>query len=328
MALSGQFLTTLQTQLLPVWFEKRMLDRVEKNLQMYKLTPVKRSIPRNWGTDIVFNRPVHLAAQTTELTQSLNPAQVQLSSEQVSAKVKIYGAFTVMSELARMSVVDLGWISDEFSYNAALTIDTLVRNEFIASASAVGGLAALSSTDILTGNKVRQDVTRLRTNDIPGLFDGQSKYALLAHPNALYDLMADTTSGGWQDIVKQANTGSFNDLAVKGVVRDVFGARVHESTNVLASADGSASGGGFLHTVYRNMIFGDSAYAVTQIGGAGGGNLANPQVIIKDLGSAGVEDPLNMRASIGYKLIFAPLYLKTTSEAHRGLVRNTGATVL
>ena len=56
--------------------------------------------------------------------------------------------------------------------------------------------------------------------------------------------------------------------------------------------------------------------------------LANPQVIVKDLGSAGVEDQLNMRASVGYKLIFAPLYLKTTSEAHRGLVRNTGATVL
>lgn len=329
MAISGQFLTTIQTTLLPVYFEKRILDNLTKNLQLYKLTGVKRQIPRGQGKTIWFNRPVHLAAQTTPLSESVTPSQVQLSSEGVSTQVAIYGAYTAMSELSRMSMIDIDWMADEFGYNAQLTVDTLIRNEYNASASGILTAATVSAGAVLTGDKVRRAVTRLRNSDVPGVFDGNEKYALVCHPNTLYDLMADTSAGGWQNIVKNSEMGANQDLAVRGVVRDVFGARVFESTNVLASADGSAglASAGFTSSlVYRNMIFGRDAYGVVQIAGPGSGNVGNPQVIVKDLGSAGTEDPLNQRATIGWKLIFAALFLKTTSDDPRGHILFTGAT--
>ncbi len=47
--------------------------------------------------------------------------------------------------------------------------------------------------------------------------------------------------------------------------------------------------------VYATLILGDNAYGTTQIGGEG------LQHIVKQLGSAGTSDPLNQRATVGWK---------------------------
>lgn len=329
MAISGQFLTTIQTSLLPVYYEKRLFDFVRANLQMYNLGQ-QRAVPRNYGKVVWFNRPVPLTAATGALSESLTPAQTQLSSEGVSGTVKIYGTFTARSELAGMSLVDINWMSDIFNYQAMLTIDTLIRAEFTASASGIqtyGGLSAAGTSALLTGTAIRKAVTRLRKGNVPGLFDANTKYALLAHPAAIYDLMADTTTGGWQDLIKQSPLVQNEDLAVRGFIRDVFGARVFDSTNVLASAQGVNSAASTDANAYYNMIFGRDAYGVIQIQGPGGGNLANPQIIVKDIGSGGTEDPLNQRATIGWKAIFTPLFLATGSDSVRGHVLYTDASV-
>ena len=325
MAISGQFLTTLQTTLLPTYFEKRLFDFVRANLQLYNLGQ-QRAIPRNYGKVVWFNRPVPLAAATTQLTESLTPAQSQLSSEGVSGTVKIYGTFTARSELAGMSLVDINWMSDMFNYQAMLTIDTLIANEFTASASAMNAISNLSGTSLkLTGDQIRRAVTRLRRKNVPGLFDANTKYACIAHPDQLYDLMADTTTGGWQDLIKQSPLVQNEDLAVRGFVRDVFGARIFDSTNALVSSNVVVLSAGLASATYGAFLFGRDAYGVIQIQGPGSGNLANPQIIVKDIGSGGTEDPLNQRATIGWKAIFTPLFLATTSDSVRGHVINTCA---
>ena len=326
MAISGQFLTTLQTTLMPTYFEKRLFDFVRVNLQMYNLGQ-QRAIPRNYGKIVWFNRPVPLPAQTAALTESLTPAQVQLSSEGVSGTVKTYGAWTARSELAGMSMVDINWMSDIFNYNSMQTIDTLIVNEFRASASGVLSYDAMSATvSLLTGDKVRRAVTKLRSANVPGLFDANTKYALIAHPDTLYDLMSDTTTGGWQDIIKQSPLVQNEDLAVRGFIRDVFGARIFDSTNVFVSATAASASAGISPSAYANMVFGRDAYGVVQIQGPGSGNLANPQIIVKDVGSGGTEDALNQRATIGWKVLFTPLFLKTASDSVRGVTLWTQGT--
>ncbi|MBR5123613.1 MAG: N4-gp56 family major capsid protein, partial [Clostridia bacterium] len=47
--------------------------------------------------------------------------------------------------------------------------------------------------------------------------------------------------------------------------------------------------------VYATLIMGDNAYGTTQLGGEG------LQHIVKQLGSAGTSDPLNQRATVGWK---------------------------
>lgn len=329
MSISASTITTNQTTLLPVWFEKRMLDRLRANLQLYKMGQ-QRSIPRNYGKTIVFNRPVRYGAKTTPLTEGITPNQSQTSSELVSGTVKIYGDWVAKSDLMTMTAIDLDWISQEFEYSARLTIDQLIRDEYRASASAVTTAeAAVSSaaTAGLVAEHLRRLYSMLRAQDVPGVFDAGNRYALVIHPSNTYDLMVDTSAGGWHDIFKEGGADSTpgKEGYINGFLRDLFGFRIFESTNVFTSSKASST-----DTVpYSDiMAFGKDAFGVVQVQGGGGGNLANPQVIVKPLGSGGTEDPLNQRATIGWKVIFLPLFLATTSDAKRGFLRHERYTSL
>ena len=49
--------------------------------------------------------------------------------------------------------------------------------------------------------------------------------------------------------------------------------------------------------VYSTLIIGENAYATTKVEGGG------LETIIKQLGSAGTADPLNQRATVGWKAL-------------------------
>lgn len=308
--------TTLAS-LLPVYFEKKMLARLRANLQFYKLGQ-QRSIPRNYGTTIVFNRPVRFGAKTTKLTEGITPNQSTASAELVSAAVDQYGDWIAKSDLMAMTALDLEWLADEFEYSARLTIDQLIRNEYRASASAVTTAeASISSSNTMKAEVLRRMYAQLRAQDVPGIFDGGMKYAGFVSPEVSYDLMADTSAGGWQDVGKQGGIAS--EGLINGWIRDLYGVRLFETTNLFTSS--KASGGGSASYADIN-VFGQDAYGVVQVQGGGGGNLANPQVIVKPLGSGGTEDPLNQRATIGWKVTFVPVFLATTSDNKRGIQRH------
>ena len=59
----------------------------------------------------------------------------------------------------------------------------------------------------------------------------------------------------------------------------------------IISADGGANG----EAVYATLVFGDNAYGTTSIEGGG------LEHIVKQLGSSGADDPLNQRATVGWK---------------------------
>ncbi len=326
MSISASTITTNQTTLLPVWFEKRMLDRLRANLQLYKMGQ-QRSIPKGYGKTIVFNRPVRMGAKTTPLTEGITPNQSQASSELVSGAVAIYGDWVAKSDLMTMTAIDLDWLAEEFEYSARLSIDQLIRDEYRASASAVTTAeAAISSALTLQAENLRRLYGQLRAQDVPGVFDGGNRYALVIRPENSYDLMADTSAGGWHDTAKQGgDAAGARDGYINGFLRDLLGFRIFESTNVFTSA--KASGGGS-QSYSDVMAFGADAYGIVQVQGGGGGNLANPQVIIKPLGSGGTEDPLNQRATLGWKVIFKALFLATASDNKRGLLRHVPYTAL
>jgi N4-gp56 family major capsid protein len=64
-------------------------------------------------------------------------------------------------------------------------------------------------------------------------------------------------------------------------------------TNPIATVGGGKSG----RAVYSTLVLADNAYGVTDIEGGG------LQHIVKNLGSAGSADPLNQRATVGWKAI-------------------------
>jgi N4-gp56 family major capsid protein len=78
-----------------------------------------------------------------------------------------------------------------------------------------------------------------------------------------------------------------------GELGSIAGVRFAETTEAKVFKAAGASSA----NVYATMILGQNAYGVTDIAGGG------LQHIVKQLGSAGTADPLNQRATVGWKAI-------------------------
>ena len=101
-----------------------------------------------------------------------------------------------------------------------------------------------------------------------------------------------------QRMLQYMQFGQTNAPLQDGVAIDMFGIRFEEVLN--APVIGSA---------HDSIVLADEAYAITKLQGEG-----NVRVITKGLGSAGVEDTLDQRQSIGYKITgFATKVLRPES---------------
>ena len=91
----------------------------------------------------------------------------------------------------------------------------------------------------------------------------------------------------WLDVYKYANP----DNILNGEIGKIGGVRFFETSEAKIWEDEGESN----VSVFSTLIIGENAYGTTKITGGG---LEN---IIKQLGSAGTSDPLNQRATTGWK---------------------------
>lgn len=302
------------------YYEKKLLSRLVPQLHLY---PFGKSpswvIPGRSGKTCVWTRYTKFSAATTALTEGTTPSGHRLSSANVSATVAGYGDYDLISDFVDVVAIDpiLENAADGvFADQAALTVDTLIRNALSAgTAMYAAGRSAISSitaSDVLAISAVRNAVRGLERNDVrphrltPGYFP------LFVHPDTKYDLVGDSTTGGWIDVRKY--TESHEKEIELNKIGEFYGAKGFVTSNIYSASDGSSNA-----YCYRNLMFGDEAFGVTEISGLqGGGNI---KIIVHQPGSGGALDPLNQQGSIGWKAYLAVALLDST----RAIVLNTGA---
>ena len=91
----------------------------------------------------------------------------------------------------------------------------------------------------------------------------------------------------WIDVHKYSATSEI----FEGEIGKIAGVRFVESTEAKVFAKAGADG----KDEYSTLVLGANAYDVTDVSGGG------LQHIVKQLGSAGTADPLNQRATAGWK---------------------------
>ena len=101
-----------------------------------------------------------------------------------------------------------------------------------------------------------------------------------------YDLTNDSS---WQDVAKYAKP----EQMLKGEIGKMHGFRFMEATAFEPVSGTSID-------VHRALFYGKDSYGAVDLENGGG----KPDIIVKQLGSAGTDDPLNQRGSIGWKLPF------------------------
>lgn len=274
------------------FYNRTLLSRLLPTLVFAKYGQ-KKSAPKREGDTMNFRKFNSLAAATTPLTEGVTPAGKSLSITAVTATVEQYGDYVEISDKLDMVGIDpvLTETGELLGEQAGLTVDTIVRDEVCAGtnvqyANAKGSRAAVAKTDVLNSTEIRKAVRTLRKANAKPI-DGKSFVGIVG-ADGEFDLMSDPY---WQDVSKYAASTQIFD----GELGKLGGVRfVRASNTPVFAGSGNASA-----DVHATMIIGKDAYGIVDIEGS-----SKPEMIVKPHGSAGSADPLNQRATSGWKALF------------------------
>lgn len=283
------------------YYSDYLIDMAEPKL-VHDQFGQKQPIPKNNGKTIEFRKYDPLPKALTPLTEGVTPDGQSLNVKTVTAEVKQYGGYIELSDVLLLAAIDNNLVQATklLGGQAGRTLDTIVREVLnggtnvqyaegqVESRSAlVGGQA--DGNHYLTVDAVRKAVRTLKRQNaetINGSFVG------IIHPDAAYDLMSDP---------KWVNVKTYSDPEgiYQGEIGKIENVRFVESSEAkIFEGEGANE-----VDVYSTLILGDNAYGTTDLAGGG---LTH---IVKQLGSAGTADPLNQRATAGWKATKAAVRL-------------------
>jgi N4-gp56 family major capsid protein len=274
------------------YYDKLLLKMLRQMEFSYAKYAVEKSLPRNYGDTINWRRFNKLSVTKSPLVEGTTPAGQQISGSEVTAVIAQYGNvmyFTDIIDLQQLDRVRQEY-TVELGFQAKETMDEIVRDTLVAEGSAyfAGGATGLEDMTDKEDDRVRVDdfrriVLGMKRGFIGGNRKAGGKYVALISPEIMYSLFDDPKVRDYMDF-GQTN-GMFND----GMIVDMFGIRFEEVLNAPYYDTGSV-------IVHDSIVIGEEAYAITKLEGQ------SLRVITKGLGSAGVEDPLDQRQSIGWKM--------------------------
>jgi N4-gp56 family major capsid protein len=267
-----------------------------------------RDIPRKAGTTVIkFRRYGNLTAATSALSEGQTPTGSQLSVTDITATVLQYGDFVTITDVLDYSSQDpvLMETAEILGDQMGDTIDQLTRDVLNAGTNVYYGgtghtlTSQVAAGEIITDTLIKKTVRLLKNNKARrmtkmvnattgyGTTPLNASYIGISHPNVSYDLKAIT---GWVGVEKYSSTNGVMD----GEIGKYDEVRFVETTNAKVKTGAGASS----IDVYCTLVFGSDAYGTTRISGEAMKN------IVKPLGSAGTADPLDQRATSGWKATF------------------------
>lgn len=274
------------------FYDRTLLSRLLPDLHFYK-DAKKKKIPRGKGTKIEWRIFKSLAVPTKPLEEGVTPTGKNLDIAPVTAECSQYGDYVTVSDVLDMQGKDsvIAETSALQGEQAAQLVDTLIRDEVTSGtnvryANGKASRTALTAGDVLKGEDVKKAVRDLRKYNAKPFSDGY--FHSIISPEQAYDLMSDTSDGGWID----ANKYTDNKPLLKGEIGEYAGVRFMTTSNTKIVDNSGVA-------VHLGVIYGKDSYGVPEIGD---GSAAKPSIIVKTDG--GNSDPLNQRNTIGWKNMF------------------------
>jgi len=271
------------------FYDKTLLARLLPTLVFAKYGQ-KKSLKSRSGKTIEFRKFTSLDPVTTPLTEGVTPTGKNLAVTSITATVEQYGDFVEISDMLDLVGIDpvLVESAELLGEQAGLTIDNRVRDIVcegtnVQYANGKESSDAITADDKMTSDEVARAAATLKKGNVKRI-DGKY-YIGIVDPDIAYDLMKDPL---WQDISKYSGGGAI----MEGEIGKLHGVRFIETTETLVKTPGSVN-------VHCAMIIGKDAYGIVDVDGS-----VKPENIVKAFGSAGTADPLNQRATSGWKALF------------------------
>ena len=252
----------------------------------------KHPIPKNGGKTIQFRKYNPLPKLTTPLAEGVTPDGQSLTMSVIEATVAQYGGYVTLSDMLLLTAIDNNLVQATklLGAQAGATLDTITREVLNGGTNAIhsggkGGRIDLTAGDTLTVDDIKKAVRWLKTNNAEQI---NGSWVGIIHPDVSYDL---TNDPAWKDVKTYSDPSDIYE----GEIGKLFGVRFVETTEAKKFTKKNNDKDVGDYTIYSTLILGDNAYGVTEITGGG------LQHIVKQLGSAGTADPIDQRATAGWK---------------------------
>lgn len=283
----------------------------------------KQSIPKNNGKKIEWRKFSSLPKALTPLVEGVTPDGNKLTVTEVTATVSQYGDYVPYSDVLQMTTKDpiVAEYASALSAQAGLTKDTLTRNELLGGTNVIYA-PAVETVDISTNTETegtgqsttqtaakvtftpssRAELTTACRLSVKAVMKAAAvlaaqnaptingSYVAIIHPYAKYDLIADSGLS-WIDVAKYGD--HIRDI-IEGEIGKIGNVRFVESSEAKIYKKGTDSSAA---SIFCTLVMGADAFGTVDVEGGG------LQMIVKQLGSG--DDPLNQRATIGWKLTHA-----------------------
>jgi len=281
-----------------IFYDKVFLERLQ-NTRKYDFLTIPKSIPKNSGEVVYFTRYNQMTANTTALTDGVQPTGINTSSSRIIATAKPYGAFEVVGTLYEMTTMDAGLKehAELMGQNAGESMDIILGTELNASATTQCGGAtfaaqatAIASSDTLSVSSIRKAVSTLKKNKAPKFENGN--YRAVISIDGAYGLQGDTSAGNWINL-STYNSGENAQMIKKGVIGSLYGVDIVETNQAFSASGVSDTQTG---TARSNFIGGKGAIAEVAIGSK------DARIIYKKPSPSDTSNPLDMISTIGWKV--------------------------
>lgn len=280
-----------------IFYSKLVLENAQANL-VHNQFGDQVTIPERSGKTFSARAIDPYPLATEPLEEGVTPQGNKMNQREVLCVCNQYGAYTPHTDMLSLIHTDNLAIQDteELGAQAGRTIDALTRDVLN------GGTMVMYAPNIVDGEEKkvtsRSNITAsakyttretfkaarfLKRNNAP-TFDGF--YVAIVHPDVEMDVLTDPLfkeTVVYTDNVRRLFEGEIGAIGSVRFVRSSE-AKIFEG----AGAEGI--------DVYSTLHLGKHAYATANIAG---GNLKH---IVKPLGSGGTSDPLDQRATRGWKV--------------------------
>ena len=287
--------TATMSKEMKTFYEKRLTDQAEPRLvhdQFADYYPV----PQNGGKTIEFRKYDSLPKASTPLTEGVTPNGQALNVTTITSDLHQYGGWTPLTDVLQMTAIDNNVVQATrvLASQAGRTMDSITRDVLAGGTNviyapklaadgtetAVASRKALDKTCTLTPKLFFQAAAQLGAMNADPIGDS---YIAIIHPYAAYDLK---TSKEFIEVHKYADP----DTMFRGEIGKLGNIRFIETSEAKIWKDSTCPDG---LAVFGTLVLGAHAYGVTELEGGG------LEHIVKQLGYG--DDPLNQRASVGWK---------------------------
>ena len=273
------------------YYDKKLLQRLLPNL-VYAELGEQRDLPKNSTDYISFRRFESLAAQTTPLTEGVNPDPIDMDDTIIQSKIQEFGAWTPVSSKLILTDYDpiITRYSEVYGENASNSIDQYTRDVLMAGTyfiriQANGALSGSGNRNTvaypITKAALDAAIVQLESYNVPK-FEGiipasggigttpiPESYVCVVHPHVKKDILALGADNGIIPAFKYSSTtklmkGEF--AAYEG------GIRFLSTTNGKIWTGAGATGTTYRNTsgsydVYGCIVVGRGFFARTNLGG-------------------------------------------------------------